>query len=73
MFLIPLRRLGLILFHWWFRGDKVCPLSILPCVIIIFEKPVNNRFVDDFAKRWAFMIFNMFPCPLVQLGIFGQL
>ena len=51
----------------------MCPLSILPFVIIIFEKPVNNRFVDDFAKRWSFMIFNMFPCPLVQLGIFGQL
>ena len=55
-------------------AENYCPVSLLSVVSKVFEKPANNRIVDQLEKYMAsFLISSMVLGLLNQLQIVSQL
>ena len=52
-------------------GNRSMEKNSRPVSLLLFEKAVNNRLVDNLKKMWPFfLIFSMVSGLLVQLQIF---
>ena len=49
------------------------PVSLLPVVSKVFEKPLNNRIINNLEKYRLFVIYRMVLDALDQLQVFSQL